>query len=202
MDDGGLFFWLIIVAVAVLQGIGQKKKKPGQKPMGPTRPRRTQPSRPDQTRVPSGPMEVSTLPGKDEAESSETMIPTDVWAEILGLARGQPPQDEAETAASVPTSYSSGEERDPENPREEREERPVPVPRSFPVSHGASASLHDSSPADFESRLHVAESAQPRREAGADGVRARLFGKGTKKELRRAVILKEVLSRPLALRDD
>jgi len=202
MDDGGLFFWLIIAAVAVLQGIGQKKKKAGQKPMGPARPRRAPPSRPDQTPAPSGPVEVSTLPGNDEAGSSETMIPTDVWAEILGLARGQPQQDEAETPAPVPTSYSSGEERDPENPREEKDRRPVPVPRTFPVSHGASVPLHDSSPADFESRLHVAESAQPRGEAGADGVRASLFGKGTQKELRRAVILKEVLSPPLALRDD
>jgi len=230
VEGGGLFFWLLIAAVAVLQGIGQKKKKAaqqGQKPVGPTGPSRIPVDRPDRTSLPSHPVEVAPPTGDDEGMgevgSSETRLPTDVWAEILGLARGQPQQGGPQPPASPATTFSPREDRQPgegRGPQEDwqaTDDRPAAESPSvgvaqpegrvpsvpLPASHGASASPRESFAADFESRIPMAAPSPWGREAGPrNGVRSGLFGQGTTKELRRAIILKEVLSPPLALRDE
>ncbi len=216
MEDG-LFFWLIIVAVAVLQGISRKKKKagqPGQKPTSSTRlqpgsPRpqpgssRPRPDRPaGQERVTAAsrttmaPLHTGQDDGEEEPAgvSSESMLPGDVWAEILGLARGEPRRAEPEASPpseAVPVLVSTEEE-----PREEG-------PRDFPASHGAEVALHESKRSDFESRLAITRTPFPDLKAeGGGGVRADLFGSGSPEELRKAVILKEVLGLPLSLREE
>jgi hypothetical protein len=164
------------------------------------------------------------------------MIPADVWEEILGLARGEPREDEAEASESpsVATPDSSVEERGT-RPREgssrresepvavddgygrpagedRRVAQPVParqVPRNLPpspavpVPHDAPAVAHQTEPSDFEARPGIGEAGggMPRR-VDRPAPRTRLFGDGSRGELRKAVILQEVLGDPLALRKD
>lgn len=205
MEDG-LFFWLVIMAVAVLQGIGARKKKagqqgqkpgmPGQKPgmpgQKPGMPRQKPPASGQRPRSPAASRPATAdIPqggGAETGGSSEGMIPSDVWAEILGLARGGPPVTEPEAEPEV--------ERVPEPAL-------APAPRPFPTSHGASAVLHETKPAAFESRLAVSRS--PESGSGAKkkrGVRAGLFGTGSPKELRKAIILQEVLGPPVGMREE
>lgn len=249
MEDAGLFFWLIVAAIAVLQGIGQKKKKPGQggrMPPGqrpPGVPRGdsgetleidSETARPDTTRVPraggSGPGGPS---GKGE-ESSEGVIPADVWAEILGLARGQPQKGDPVGSGGSGTMSKRGPEddavmdeieagtarpsREPRRrPETVRRERPKPAPekvppeRAVPASHTASGRHHITAPSDYESRLGISaerkavakvEAGVPAAEPEAETVTpaTKLFGTGSKDELRKAIILKEVLGPPVGMR--
>jgi len=214
VEDGGLFFWLIIMAVAVLQGIGQRKKKAGQKPgvgTGPPRPR------PDQRPEQAQPKPASNSTGasasqelsQGKAKSSEGMIPAEIWDEILGLAQGRPPRAEPDPgppAEEIPISVPREEgprETSPATVVARRESRPPPEERAFPSSHGAEAALHKTDPSDVESRLAV--STPPLPAAGRGGsrrVKAELFGDGSPEDLRKAIILQEVLGEPLAFRKD
>jgi len=214
VEDGGLFFWLIIMAVAVLQGIGQRKKKAGQKPgvgTGPPRPR------PDQRPEQALPKPASNSTGasasqelsQGKAKSSEGMIPAEIWDEILGLAQGRPPRAEPDPgppAEEIPISVPREEgprETSPATVVARRESRPPPEERAFPSSHGAEAALHKTDPSDVESRLAV--STPPLPAAGRGGsrrVKAELFGDGSPEDLRKAIILQEVLGEPLAFRKD
>jgi len=202
----GLFFWLIIIAVAVLQGIGKKKRKAGQlgqKPLGSPGPRTDSPGEEEPITASSPPTMASPRPGQDPAgkSPSEGLVPADVWAEILGLARGETPRAEPEAPVPVPVEEAPVEWAKEERPREEG--RPPPVVRSFPTSHGADAVLHQTEPEDYESRLAVSRTPVPgwEQEEGR-GVRAGLFGSGSPRELRKAIILKEVLGPPLSLREE
>lgn len=213
MEDGGFFLWLIIFAVAVLQGIGQRKKKPGQRPgrgAGPVQrsPRRRPAQIPDES-VPDQPRSTTLAsssdpdPGDKEA-SSEGMIPSDVWEEILGLARGKPPAPKPESVprAESPSELPSAEEEAPRRPLPERG-RPEPKARAIPASHRAGAVHHRTAVTDVESRLGVVASpVQGTGREPGDGVRQELFGSGSVEELRKAIILKEVLGKPLALREE
>jgi hypothetical protein len=249
VEDGGLFFWLIVFAIAVLQGIGQKKKKPGQRGRVPSgkEPRQVpQPdpgesveidleaARPDATRA-SGP----SGPAEDGKDSSEGMIPADVWAEILGLARGQPPRRDPARGPARPTAGGPTANRYEEDPvmdrieagavepapearprpepvRRERQ-RPVPErvtpPRNVPPSHTAAGRHHKTAPSDYESRLGISteegvgvastdEVGVPDAvgESGRVTPMAKLFGTGTKDELRKAIIVKEVLGPPVGMK--
>ena len=133
--------------------------------------------------------------------SSESMLPGDVWAEILGLARGEPRRAEPEAPSPPPSEVepvpiSRGEDPRERMPREESS-------RDFPASHGAEAALHESRRTDFESRLAITRTPFSDPKAGVGrGVRAGLFGSGSPEELRKAVILKEVLGLPLSLREE
>ncbi len=126
-------------------------------------------------------------------------MPGDVWAEILGVARGEPRRAEPEApppSEAEPVLVSTEEEPRGERLREEG-------PRDFPASHGAEATLHESKRSDFESRLAITRTPTPDPKAGGgEGVRAGLFGSGSPEELRKAVILKEVLGLPLSLREE
>ena len=220
--DEGLFFWLIIVAVAVLQGIGQKKRKPG-KP-GQRLPR----SKPDGQQASTLPRPRETGPGEgapdltsDEGASSESMIPSDVWEEILGLARGKspgrPPKRDPSEEREQPLPMEMGgmapEEMEgrgarevevrPARGMETRQPTTAPAGRTMPTSHGAEATHHATKPSESESRLGV-----PRQSVvlGLEGrgasVRRELFGGGTLMELRKAIVHQEVLGKPVSLKDD
>ncbi len=215
MGDG-LFFWLIIVAVAVLQGIGQKKKKtgkpgqrlPGSKPQGQQAPTRTRPS---QTGSGTDGVDVSS----DEGTSSEAVIPSDVWEEILGLARGAPPKggrvQRAPPEEMEETLPPEIEEREPWEMETRRAPSPpvapmpdsAPAAREFPASHGANAVLHATRPSESESRSGVRRQSEYREEKSSEAsVRAELFGGGTLRELRKAIVHQEVLGKPVTLRED
>ena len=208
MEDG-LFFWLVIMAVAVLQGIGARKKKAGQQgkkmPQAPPRPRQGLPQGfpPGQERAPrpTRPARASFPPeeeigelGSEKDGSSEGMIPSDVWAEILGLARGEAQRAEPEVEVTpepdpVPTRVSTRDH--------------TPAPRPFPTSHGADATLHETKPDQYESRLAIASPTAPLSGSGGHGgAREELFGSGSPRELRKAVILQEVLGPPLSLKEE
>ena len=196
--DEGLFFWLIIAAVLVLQAIGQKRKKPGQpgqKPPGPAGPRPGQPGGQGRVTATSRSPMAPPRPVQDGegSGSSEGMIPGDVWAEILGLARGEPRQDDPE----IPLP---SEER-PAASSARREERSPLEERPFPTSHGADAVPHQSKPADFKSRIAVSSAPFELEREETREVRTMLFGSGSPAELRKAFILKEVLDPPPSLRE-
>ncbi len=125
--------------------------------------------------------------------SSEGMIPGDVWAEILGLARGEPRRDEPE----VPPQ---SEER-PAASSARREDPPPLEERPFPGSHGADVVPPQSKPADFKSRIAVSSAPIELEPGETRDIRTALFGSGSPAELRKAFILKEVLDPPLSLRE-
>ena len=212
--DEGLFFWLIIIAVAVLQGIGQKKKKPGQpgqkQPQGQDLPRPIPTAEKERVTASSRPLPPSPGGGGrrvQEADSSESMIPSEIWEEILGMARGEPrraeppPPPEAETPWALEERPRKGR---PEAAVARRGEPPPPEERSFPTSHGADGAIHGTKPADFKARLALSRASTEegeKEEATPPELRKALFGSGSSKELRKAIILKEVLGPPMALRE-
>jgi hypothetical protein len=215
--DEGLLFWLIIIAVAVLQGIGQKKKKPGQpgpkQPQGPPGPSPIPPAERKRVTASSRPTPSSAGGGRqgiEEAGSSESMIPSEIWEEILGLARGEPRRAEPAPPPPPETETPWALEERPRKGRpaaavaRRRDPAVVPEERSFPTSHGADGALHATRPADFKARLALSRTSTPEaeeEEAKPPELRTVLFGSGSSKELRRAIILKEVLGPPMALRE-
>jgi len=212
--------FLVLIAIGVMNAIGQKKKKEqrmGRKPDAPPRPSRRE-SRlpgepPDATRTP--PLDRPRAEADGEEDSSEGMIPADVWEEILGLARGRPVATKPTDPKPMEAEGLEGleefeppeeriEERESRPPPRPRETRPEPAARSFPPSHGAQAALHTGPTGDFESRLKVKEApaVKVEEEDERPRVRVELFGDGSTEELRKAVVLKEVLGPPLGLRED
>lgn len=226
MEDTGLFFWLIVFAVAVLQGIGQKKRKPGQRgrrPSGADLPRR--PGKPLETEEqemsrPRPPVPVGSTEAEAEREdgSSEGMIPQDVWAEILGLARGEPKAESPPTPDKDPDADlvamdeplgAQGFDDLPQPERRSREFRPRDVRRSEVGSREVGREIQESDPpASGEYAVRRRREEVPRRlaESGYDAddtgdtARTQLFGAGSVKELRKAVILQEVLGPPVSLK--
>jgi hypothetical protein len=207
--------FLVLIGIGVMNAIAQKKKKEqrmGRKPGAPPRPPRGEgrfPSEPpDATRTP--PLARPGADSEEEEDSSEGMIPADVWEEILGLARGQPASTKpkgrpAPTEAEEPERLETREVAQvPMETVEAREVRPAPKARVFPESHGARAALHTAPAEDFESRLGVEKASALEAEEGEERprVRVELFGDGSKEELRKAVVLTEVLGPPLSVRED
>lgn len=230
-DFGGMVFVLIFIAISVMDGIGRKRKAkqkgaPGKAP-GP-RPKRPVRSPPE--RVESRPpATVSQRPEpaaspKKENEGSEGLIPKEIWDEILGLARGAPEgpgQVEPETPPVAPTpeqgsrSWAEGSAagaRRMERPEADTGRRPgrrdlVPagrgagegLPTRRDPSPGSVSTTGESVPAKavaVPSRSGSAEKSEKAR-----NVRRDLFGTGSSEELRRAIILREVLGPPVGLRE-
>lgn len=142
--------------------------------------------------------------GGDAPSTAEGMVPADIWEEIGALARGEP-VPEPEPASDVPSEP-------PRTPGPgERPELPARIPTTSPIrreqvgryevgSHPVHAS-HADYGTDPSQR---APSMAPR--SGAPGRRARevraALVEGGPEAARRAVILQEVLGKPLAYRDD
>jgi hypothetical protein len=150
------------------------------------------------------------------------MIPADVWEEILGLARGTPkgrraqraPTEDVEEAPPPEVEELASRERERRVPREREPGRDSPSPmvsrsdrvpadRKFPRSHGADAILYSEKPALARSGQRAPRDPEYQDvESSAASVRAELFGGGTLKELRKAIVHQEVLGKPVALRDE
>jgi hypothetical protein len=161
------------------------------------------------------PEDLPVPSGAAEAGGSEGLIPSDVWQEILGLARGTTQTPESRPAptdagrghqeqpstieATHGVEYFSPESPSPEPPVRDRQ----PRPRSREI-------IRQPSPAALKRKEAAASSAGATRtpalgERGREGhlgARAQLFGSGSVEELRKAIILQEVLGPPLALRDE
>ena len=243
MDTEVLVYLFFFIVVAVVQGIGQKKKEaqrreakpPPGSDVGRTAGTATLPKERPQTRSPSPTREPGKAPARARGadKSSEGMIPGEIWEEILGLARGEPPAStpsgpppgredevqvyrapgsleeipefEARSLEDTRPRDSSGEVVTPRKPvrrdRSPRDRRPREGVAA--TAESRSASLTERSPSTPPAGPSAPTTdgswdvRRPRRGRGRD-----LFASGSVEELRKAIILKEVLGPPLALRDE
>lgn len=224
-----VIFVLIFIAFSVLEGVGRKRKTqpkgaPGQSP-GP-RPRPEQrPSREPEEASARGSSPRSVGPA-DEAgqEGSEGLIPKEIWEEILGLARGTPP--EPRRAAPPPDLPEASPRREDETleeipPFEARtlepvdfdDERRVVRPERLPVALGGGPAkglaARKGTPLQRSGAKAVAAAkvrvpsppVPPGKPSTGQGIRADLLGEGSQEDLRKAIILTEVLGLPVGLRD-
>jgi len=228
----GLFIVLLFIAFSVLEGVGRKRK--GQQKGAPGEPAAPRPTdapspgpRPIPPRSPSRPGDAqrpgaSTRGGMPTAQgpagagrgeqgrASEGLVPKEIWEEILGLARGEPPKprpvepgpgsapsprpprQEAETLEEIPPFEARSLEplevdRDRPSSREER--RPALRESSSPQRTGALAASGGKAPLSA------------RKGRGGVKLKEDLFGDGSPEDLRKAIILTEVLGPPLGLRE-
>lgn len=225
----GLFIVLLFIAFTVLEGIGRKRRgqqkgEPGEAQV--PRPREQPPS-PRQSRIPTesassqgGPPRTDPgtmtrvprpqrAPGagpREQGRSSEGLIPKDIWEEILGLARGEPPK---------PGSGQTGPDRPPRPPRREGETleeippfearslEPLEVEEHRPSSALRVREATTAAPEKVAAPTVARMGRQPprRRAQGGRRLKGDLLGNGSPEELRKAIILTEVLGPPLALRE-
>jgi hypothetical protein len=131
------------------------------------------------------------------------MIPADVWEEILGLARGKPPAPKPEPAPEPEPGFETWQEFEAE-PVPEAEERSSRRHESDLDRRRAAVARPPIQAQEVGSGRGVVTAPVPvvRRAVDDGGVRGDLFGSGSPEELRKAIILKEVLGLPLALRED
>lgn len=223
-----LIFVLIFIAFSVLEAVGRKKGAgrkggPGQSPDpgAGKRPGREAGSRRGDA---PGPPRLPEREGARGPRSSEGLVPEDVWEEILGLARGTPTKakrmDRADTAPGGDDLPShEGESLEEIPPFEARsleslEARPEPD-RSIPDrarSRGRERKLElppvpgskvRGLPAVAATEIGTGEgvAAPSGRKPRGGRVRQEIFGDGSLKELRKAVILKEVLGKPVGMKE-
>ena len=230
-DFGGIVFVLIFIAISVMDGIGRKRKAkqkgapgkaPGPKPKRPV----LSPPEGDESRSPatvSQRTEPAASPKKED-EGSQELIPKEIWDEILGLARGAPPgprevepeaQPVAQSVEEDSSSWAKGSApgaRRLERPEADTGRRPGRRDR-VPAGRGAGEGLparRDPSPVPAST---TRESVPAKALAGPSGsrsaekagkarnIRRDLVEAGSSEELKRAIILREVLGPPLGSRE-
>ncbi len=216
---GELIFVLIFIAFSVLEGIGRKRN---------AQRKRGQVQKPSPGSAQGGRRE-GIPPAKEPkaSGSSEDLIPQDIWEEILGLARGTSsrtptskaegredtdmggrplPPSEAETLEEIPPFEARTLE--PVEPRPEVD-RGLPDPAGTPAGSGErgerrpSRQMARKKPALAATEIGTGPGmkAPPRRKARGNRIRQGLFGDGSPEDLRKAVILREVLGKPVGMRD-
>jgi hypothetical protein len=135
--------------------------------------------------------------GTPKGRKAQTTPPEDV-EEALPPEVEEP--DPRERERRVPSDIDPG--RDSPSPVASRSDR-VPLDRKFPRSHGADAILYSEKPALARSGQRAPRDSEDQdMDVAAASVRAELFGGGTLKELRKAIVHQEVLGKPVALRDE
>jgi hypothetical protein len=199
-----LIFVFIFIVFSILEGVGRKKKAERGRVSGEVQvpQRRSGKTRETGDLPPEVEVEEitpSTAEKTSEPDSSEGMIPEDVWAEILGLARGSPP--EPKPTPKVETASEEREDTSWDSYRATEEASEVVVKsRPLPVAREERAIT----PADPARRTATAKrplSPQGELPKGPRHlVRKELFGDGSAEELRKAVILTEVLGPPVGMR--
>jgi hypothetical protein len=217
MDGLAEFIFIaVIIALTMAEGVGRRRKRAGKGPLGqtPTAGKPPGPTReaPPRTVRRAPPPQPASSGGVGSEDTSEGLIPADVWDEILGLARGEakrpvPPSSTPE--AAVETEERSVESLEPrrepqrEPRREPRPEIPV-LAGEDPGRVGSPRRVEPDVPAG-RSRFAVAPAIQVTEEGRKTGekenLRRKLFGGDSPQYLRKAIILKEVLGPPLALRE-
>lgn len=214
--DSGLIQMLVVglfIVISMMEGATRKKRQQAQALQ-----------RPDETEVDF----PRSLTGDEqgESEATEGLVPHDIWAEIAELARGgtaptaEPAPDPeprlrvdagpTRVALPLPVSVPEGREvresvamtpyepaslvrtdsREEESEEESEEETEAAASATFHA-------LHSSGLADLEKDTHYA------RASGGRSAMLRLFGErgGRADELRRAVILSEILGPPVSMRE-
>jgi cell division protein FtsN len=142
---------------------------------------------------------------REGATSSEGLVPKDIWEEIMGLARGEletpkPPRQPEPSRTPPPPKEPAWEEVAPR-----RVATPAPSPRP---SAAAPTTKPPAAAAASTPKRPPRRPLSPVFEEGAvsvprerSRVREELFGDGSPEELRRAIVLREVLGPPLAFRE-
>jgi len=229
-DFSGLIFVILFIAFSVVEGIGRKRKaqqKGGaaQKPAPRTR-ETASPRRQSAAAGPPAPVSQQQggqqVPAKDGG--SEGLIPKEIWDEILGLARGAPPgPQKAPTGTATPPRLERREETleevDPVEvrtlePLDVQDERLTPGRERAPFDPETYARDRPRSPdtaiALRSSGKEAVATARGRtqRQADPEGgigqghpLRGELFRDGSPAELRRAIVLSEVLGPPVGMRE-
>jgi hypothetical protein len=205
------------------------QQQKGGAPERPPAPRQKVPQRPRRDRVEptadtAGPSSPPTQERDGKTEGSEGLIPQDVWDEILGLARGSKPEPRRPAERpDPPPSTRRGYEGDGAlhtsearslEPLDLEDERVVSRPERELVLAGTEAAARPparGSTADLQaSGAKAVAAAKSKSRPVADGVEmspegglgARdLFLEGTSEELRKAIILTEVLGPPVSMRE-
>lgn len=207
-----LIFVLIFIVFSILEGLGRKAKAEAKKRGGagqaPGAPQRRSTGNREGggrrvERVDAGVSGPGPAKGQD---SSEGLIPNEVWEEILGLARGTPPAKRPPPGeAPVPETRGGPSRREDETLEvipefEARSLEPVDAPPTVSASPPARVrERSDSRVAPLPSALKGAPA--PRGRLDGSGLRSRLFGSGSEEELRKAVVLQEVLGPPVGMRE-
>ncbi len=232
-EFGGMIFVLLFIAMSVMDGIGRRRKAkqkgaPGKTPGPQTKtPVESQP-RPVASGSKTTVSQRSETPasGRKKDQGSEGLIPKEIWDEILGLARGAPPQPtraEGETAPAQTTaegdssSWAEGsaagagrvERADATVERRPTRREPVSVPADARESGGVPARQARpsvaalSATASTPGKMETGSLGSRRTTGGSRGWKTRrdLFGDGSAEELRKAIILREVLGPPLGMRE-
>ena len=194
MDDGLIQFIVIalFVIITLMEGVSRKKRQ-----------RRSE-------------FELWEVPedlsggGGTQAETSESLVPDEVWEEIAALARSEPerppdriPLQQAEPLPRLPerTDYGGGLGRVALPIPREEELGAVAKAEAMEVAREAAETaafhnLHSSDLADLEKDEHYVVHSQR-------SAISRIFGKRGERigELRRAILLSEILGPPVSLRD-
>ena len=216
---GELIFVLIVIAFSVLEGIGRKRN--AQRKGGPA-------PKPGPGSAQGGRREgIPPAREPKTSGSSEDLIPQDIWEEILGLARGTSgptqtskperredtdmggralPSSDAETIEEIPAFEARSLE--PLEPRPEVD-RGLPDPAGTLAGSGGrreratalKSGRKKPALAATEIGTGPGVKAPPRRKARGNRIRQGLFGDGSPEDLRKAVILREVLGKPVGMRD-
>jgi hypothetical protein len=187
---------LVIIAVLVLfsmlDAVARKQRQarlPEGEEAGPPDAPRSQPA-PDVPRSYHDEIEPELRPRSTTMTSAEEPLPADLWEEIRRLAQGRAPTQ------PMPAPRPRRPAPPPRRPKEQP--RGVPAPAEHPV-HRAHANMGRPL---AERRTPLERPAQGRHpSADVQAVREMLSAGGAS-ALRRAVILKEVLGPPAAMRGD
>jgi hypothetical protein len=205
------------------------QQKKGGAPERPSAPRQRVPQRPHRDRVEptAGTVDADRPPAPvrdGKLEGSEGLIPQDVWDEILGLARGSKPEPRrpAERPEPHPPTRSADEGDGALHTSEARSLEPLNVEdgrmvsrpeRAVVLAGTEEAARPPARPSSTDLQASGAKAvaaAKGKRhsvvaEVGmspAGGFRARnLFLEGTSEDLRKAIILTEVLGSPVSMRE-
>lgn len=216
-----LIFLAVIVVFSILDSVARsKKKRTGQSGTGAPRTSRPDdreweddlpsydqdPSYDDGYRVETAKRETGPLPrrmepyrpgggeGRASPTSSEGMIPSDIWEEIAGLARGRAPAPTPEPAPPPVEVEPVEVEPVPARARRIEPTRPHRVHRSH-FGYGTDPSSRRRSEQDGLDPLRATIGRDAR------AVRRQLTSRN-RSTLRRAIILQEVLGPPAATRPD
>lgn len=188
LDQFGDNAWILIVfAITVFSWVAGKFKEWSLRNAGANEP------------TPSGPQPARVRPDQDDddgEEKEEEPVPN--LAVLLGLAprRERRPPPTARPPTSAPPSARPAPEPPPTARPADRAAPPAPSVQPAPPP-AAARPAPTPTPQPAPAELGPAPSAPPRRR-----FRRARFGRLDRSELRRAIILAEVLDKPLALRDE
>ena len=207
---GELVFFAIIILFSVLESVARaRKQREGGGAEGPVE-REGRPRPEGRRRRPREEAGRVTRPEgarSAERESSERMIPEELWEEIAGLAAGRPAPSKAGKKGGVakrPRPRPRQAEPRPQAPSSGSvpELRGRFTPKALEVEHPVHLS-HAGYGTDPSERAKSEQDWRPSEDGNRNAKRVRALLRGSGADaLKQAVILREVLGPPVAMRDD